>query len=69
MDGTMVTKDLTEEQRRYCITECAYGKKKAQELLSTCESIFDAVEDMRTFTQKCIGSSKCTAPRAHQKIG
>ena len=46
MDGTVVTKDLTEEQRRYCITECAYGKKKAQELLSTCESIFDAVEDI-----------------------
>ena len=51
---------LTEEQRKYCITQCKYGKEKAQELLHICDSIFDAVEDMQNFAEICHNSNKCS---------
>lgn len=58
MAGELV-KGLSEEQRRYCINQCECGKKKVQELLQSCESIFDAVDDMDIFTQSCFNSASC----------
>lgn len=59
MDRTMVDKSLTESQKRYCIYNCEYGKRKAKELLQTCDSVFDAVIDMQEVIQECFGSPQC----------
>ena len=59
LGGKMATENLTELQRKYCITQCKYGKVKMEELLHSCESVFDAVADMQLFAQNCSRSSIC----------
>ncbi len=59
MDGAVAKNNLTEEQRKYCIHQCKYGKQKVQELLHTCDSIFDMVEDMQIFTEICHEKNNC----------
>ena len=67
MDGEMVKKNLTEEQRKYCIKNCEYGKRKIQELMQVCDSVFDAAADMQDFVQSCFGSSECGASKITKK--
>ena len=50
----------TKEQYKYCINQCSKGKKKYQELLQTCDSIFDAVDDMQKFTEGCHKNFSCS---------
>lgn len=67
MVGEMAEVNLMEEQQKYCITQCRYGKEKMIELLHTCDSIFDAVADMEEFTQSCLNSPKCVLERLQRK--
>lgn len=43
----------------YCIKECPIGKKKSNQLLSECESSWDAASDMKKFVSEC----QCKYPK------
>ncbi len=67
MDGAMVTESSIKEPQEYCIKYCKHGKEKMKELLQTCESVFDAVADMRDFVQNCFKSSNCPFKEGQEK--
>lgn len=38
---------------QYCNFECPKGKERLNKVLNSCESVFDAVADMRLFIKTC----------------
>lgn len=37
----------------YCIEKCPVGKEKADKILDSCESVWDASSDMKKFVSEC----------------
>ena len=50
----MTEKDWqTTKEENYCINVCHKGKKAKNKILDKADSIFDAIDDMKSFICKC----------------
>ena len=58
---------LIKNNDNYCTTQCPIGKAKAAELLKECDSIWDAVDEMKVFTKQCCGTPQCSLTQSENQ--